>query len=270
MTKTPLISVVVSTSGKNRAEGSCPNLFRRAIDSILAQTFSDFELVLIDDASSDGTEKVCRKYAKRDDRIRFSRFEHSSGYHAVRYNDGMLQSRGEFIAFMFDDDLLYPQGLTALLAGFEGKNDEVGMVYGLGNFYDSRTGHPIGLNFGSAWDPGQLRKQNAICNNAVLIRRHVIDHVGGWDEDASMRRICDWDHWLRIGSLYDAVRIDALVGAQYAFHHDSLGMTVPLDLAGAKARQLSRKRVRLQDELGSDKGRRSARSRLGWIPVFDI
>ena len=262
--------MIVSTSGKNRAEGACPNLLRRAIDSILAQTFSDFELILIDDASSDGTEKVCRKYAKHDDRIRFSRFEHSSGYHAVRYNDGMLQSRGEFIAFMFDDDLLYPKALSVLLAGFEGKSDEVGMIYGLGNFYDSRTSRPISLNFGGDWLPDRLRNQNAICNNAVLIRRHVIDHVGGWDEDTSMRRICDWDHWLRIGSLYDAVRIDTLVGEQFAFHHDSIGVTVPLDLAGAKARQISRKRVRLQDELGSDKNRRSVHSRRGWVPIFDV
>jgi glycosyltransferase involved in cell wall biosynthesis len=270
MTKKPTISVIVSTSGKNRAEGSCPNLLRRALDSILAQTFSDFELVLIDDASSDGTEKVCRQYAKRDDRIRFSRFESSSGYHAVRYNDGMLQSRGEFIAFMFDDDLLYPNALSVLLAGFEGRSAEVGMVYGLGNFYDSRTGHPIGLNFGVCWDPDKLRKQNAICNNAVLIRRHVIDHLGGWDEDASMRRICDWDHWLRIGSMYDVVRVETLVGEQFAFHRDSIGVTVPLDLAGAKARQISRKRVRLQDELGSDKKRWSAHPRRGWTPIFDV
>jgi glycosyltransferase involved in cell wall biosynthesis len=270
MSKKPTISVIVSTSGKNRAQGSCPNLFRRAIDSILEQTFSDFELVLIDDASSDGTEKVCRKYAKHDKRVRLSRFESSSGYHAVRYNDAMLQSRGEFIAFMFDDDLLYPKALSILLAGFEGKNDEVGMVYGLGNFYDARTGHPIGLNFGCPWNPEHLRKQNAICNNAVLIRRHVIDHLGGWDEDASMRRICDWDHWLRIGSMYDVVRVDALVGEQFAFHHDSIGMTVPLDLAGAKERQLTRKRVRLQDELGTDKKRWSSRSRAEWLPVFDV
>src|SRR5437764_645008 len=136
MTKTPTVSVVMSTSGKNRPEGSCPNLLRRALDSILAQTFSNFELVLIDDASTDGTEKVCRKYAKRDDRIRLSRFESSSGFHAVRYNDGMLQSRGEFVAFMFDDDLLFPQGLAIMLAGFKDRSDEVGMVYGLGNFYD--------------------------------------------------------------------------------------------------------------------------------------
>lgn len=270
MPKTPTISVIVSTSGKNRAEGSCPNLFRRAIDSVLAQTFSDFELVLIDDASSDGTEKVCRKYAKHDDRVRFTRFEHSTGYHAVRYNDGMSQSRGEFIAFMFDDDLLYPNALASLLAGFDGKSGEVGMVYGLANFYDVRTGSPIALNFGGEWKADPLRKQNTICNNAVLLRRHAVDHVGGWDEDASMRRICDWDHWLRIGCWYDAVRVGVLVGEQFAFNYDSLGVNVPLDLAGAKARQVARQRVRLQGELGSDRKRWSTSPRRGWTPVFDV
>ena len=270
MPKTPTISVVVSTSGKNRAEGSCPNLLRRAVDSILAQTFTDFELVLIDDASTDGTEQVCRRYAERDNRIRFTRFDSSSGCHAVRYNDGILQSRGEFIAFMFDDDLLYPTALSDLHGGFKGKGDDVGMVYGLGNFYDARTGRPIGINFGGEWNPEKLRKQNALCNNTVLIRRHVVDHVGGWDEDATMRRICDWDHWLRIGNLYDVVRVNALVGEQFAFHADSIGVTVPLDLAGAKARQKSRKRVRLQDELGTDRSRRSKRTRHGWTPVFDV
>ena len=268
--KAPTISVVMATSGKNRPEGTCPNLLRRAVDSVLAQTFSDFELVLIDDGSTDGTEQVCRQYAARDSRVRFTRFDHNSGFHAIRYNDAMSQSRGEFIAFMFDDDLLYPTALASLLAGFKDKGDDVGMVYGLGHFYDVRTGQPIGLRFGGAWDPAAMRKQNTILNNAVLVRRHVVDHVGGWDEHETMRRICDWDHWLRIGSLYDVVRIEALIGEQFAFHRDSLGMNVPLDLAGARKHQKRRKRVRLQDELGTDKRRRSTRTRADWTPLFDV
>ena len=74
MSDNPIISVIVSTYNRNRGVDSCPNLLKRAIDSILNQTFENFELVLINDASTDGSHEVCLEYANKDTRVRYYYF----------------------------------------------------------------------------------------------------------------------------------------------------------------------------------------------------
>ena len=81
-----------------------------AIDSILAQTFSDFELIIVDDGSQDRSAEVIREYEKRDERIRFLRHERNRGEAAAR-NRGLDAATGDYIAAMDCDDLSLPQRL---------------------------------------------------------------------------------------------------------------------------------------------------------------
>lgn len=244
------ISVIMSTYCRNRSEGSCLNLLKRAIDSILVQTFTDFELILIDDGSNDGTVDVCREYADKDKRIKFYRFDDNSGTPAVRYNDGIEMSSGEYITFMFDDDKWYPDALKHLYDGIKDESDNVGMVYGLVNYMNVKTGTPLALNFGEVWSWELIDQRNFLCNNAVITKRDVINDVGGYDEDPIMKRLCDWDLWWRIGKKYSVKRITKLIGEVYAFHKDSIGVTIEMDFPAIKALQTKAGRiVRLQNEL---------------------
>ena len=84
----------------------------RCIDSILAQTFTDFELVLVDDGSTDRCSEICDNYARRDSRIRVIHKE-NGGVSKAR-NDGIKQSRGKFLAFCDSDDYLDKHYLTTL------------------------------------------------------------------------------------------------------------------------------------------------------------
>ncbi len=88
---------------------------RAALDAILGQTFSDFELIISDNASTDGTETICREYADRDQRIRYSRQERNLGA-AANFNFVFAQARGEYFKWASYDDLLAPTFLEYCVA----------------------------------------------------------------------------------------------------------------------------------------------------------
>ena len=106
--KRPTVSVLIPTYNYAR-------FLPEAIESVLQQDFTDFELIISDDASSDNTVEVCQKYAERDPRIRFVRQEKNLGL-AGNFNWCLQTARGEFIKFLMADDRLErPYALTKLV-----------------------------------------------------------------------------------------------------------------------------------------------------------
>ncbi|RLF83553.1 glycosyl transferase, partial [Thermococci archaeon] len=105
----PTVSVIIPTY--NRA-----NLLKRAIASVLNQTFTDFELIVVDDASPDNTPEVVRSI--NDGRIRYVRLKKNSGGPVAR-NTGIRKARGRFIALLDDDDEWLPNRLELQIKKFE-------------------------------------------------------------------------------------------------------------------------------------------------------
>jgi glycosyltransferase involved in cell wall biosynthesis len=223
------VSVILSTYCRNREEGDCPNLLKRAVDSILCQEFREFELIIIDDGSTDGTKEVLEQYAKRDKRIVLKRFEDNSGLPAKRYNEGMMLASAPYFTFMFDDDRWFPQALNHLYYGITHQYKTCGMIYGLVDFYDARENKIMTKNFGEAWDKTRIETHNFISNNSVIVKREVINLVGGYDERRTIRRLCDWELWLRISRKFAVARIPQLIGEVYTFYKDSMGETAEFD-----------------------------------------
>lgn len=246
-----LISAVMSTYSRNKPDKSCPNMLRRALDSVLAQTFQDWELILLDDGSKDGTEAVCKEYAARDSRIRHVRFEENSGCPARRYNDGMKMASGLYFMFMFDDDFWYPDAMACLYEAQTRKFQGCGMTYGLVDMVDTRTG---GKNpgFGLPWDMKVILERNIMGNLSVIVPRTTIDVLGGYDEDPKFKQKCDWDLWVRIGKRFQVGRIEKTVGCVMAAQPDAVGLTVPSEDYAAlrKIQETPGRHVRLQGELG--------------------
>ena len=87
-----------------------------ALDSILSQTYSDFELIISDNASDDKTEEICRSYAARDKRVRYSRNAHNLGA-APNYNRVYHLARGRYFKWASHDDVLAPEFLISLFLG---------------------------------------------------------------------------------------------------------------------------------------------------------
>ena len=102
----PLISVIVPVYNVEGYMEAC-------LDSLLAQTWPNFEIILIDDASADGSGQICDGYADRDARVRAVHFLRNRGPSAAR-NEGVRRARGEFISFVDSDDRVEPQLLESL------------------------------------------------------------------------------------------------------------------------------------------------------------
>ncbi len=218
----PKISIVTPTWRRN-AEG----LLRRCLDSALIQTFADFEHIIVDDGSDDGTEDVVRDYAARDDRIVYIRHDRNSGLPAVRTNEGILRARGEAVTFLFDDNVFTPDFLQrAWEAMQDGRPDVVHAEVELPRPVGGTAqlgGFPTTLEY--------LRSFNTIANGGVLCRRDFFDRYGLYDPHVVLRRICDWDLWLRaltLGATFK--RLDFTGVIEFGMISDnSLGNTVGID-----------------------------------------
>ena len=129
----PLVSVILLTY--NRAD-----MLPRAIDSILAQTYKNWELIIINDGSTDGTSKVMNEYALKDKRIKT--FE-NDGNKKIVYsrNRGLSEAKGKYIAWVDDDDIAEPNKLERQVAFMEKHKDitisgtDISLINGKGKVY---------------------------------------------------------------------------------------------------------------------------------------
>lgn len=117
----PKVSVIIPTY--NHA-----HLIGRAIESVLNQTYQDFDIIVVDDGSTDNTEKLIENFQKRDKRIKYVQHKENKGEGAAR-NTGIKISKSLFIAFQDSDDESFPQRLEKQIKVFENESQKVGLVY---------------------------------------------------------------------------------------------------------------------------------------------
>ncbi|MFC2010541.1 glycosyltransferase [Chloroflexota bacterium] len=198
------------------------NYLRRAIDSVLAQTFTDFELIVIDAASKDDTSEVVANYTDR--RIRYLRLEKDPGSVECQ-NLGIELAKGEFISILHDDDMLTPLFLERSLARIT-MNPKAGMVFSSVTFIDEDE-NAIGTEQFAKKDislkaPLLFRKLLRDCpiirTPSVMIRKSCYDDIGYFE--TGIRCIIDWDMWLRISLKYDVEYISMPL-ALYRWHAES-------------------------------------------------
>ncbi len=188
----PLVSVVIPTY--NRAE--CLPL---ALSSILAQTYQNFEIIIVDDDSSDDTNQICHRFQDFDDRIYYIRNAKNYGPAKSR-NNGIEKAKGEFITFLDSDDLYYTDKIQ-LQVEVLGKNPSAGFCYG--HFACAHDIFDIKKYDFKKWDsslnlyPTFLLPNNFfIVTPAVMVRSNLLRKVGGFDPNM---KICeDLELWSRI------------------------------------------------------------------------
>ncbi len=179
---------------------------QEAIDSILAQTFRDYEIIVVDDGSTDGTrEALPDRYGER---IRYM-WQTNQGESSAR-NQALTLATGQYIAFLDSDDLWLPDKLTKQVALLEQRPD-IGAAFcqaWIINEHGQRlTASPLGVGLADE----QLSLENLCLDNHVvgpstsLIRRSVLDRIGGFD--VQIRYGEDWDLWLRIAAEHRLVTI---------------------------------------------------------------
>ncbi|MGH7146329.1 MAG: glycosyltransferase family 2 protein [Nitrospiraceae bacterium] len=200
----PTVSVCIPTY--NRA-----SMLREAIESVLMQSFEDFELIVSDNASEDETENTVTSYV--DNRIQYLRNDQNIGCRE-NFNRCLALAKGQYIAFLPDDDAMMPDNLAAKVEALS-RNHQVGLVHSKYHLIDSdgrimksdtNWGHgPDRMS--DAVEAGHevlrtmLLTYNTINLPTVLFRKTCYHRLGGWTDELSLT--CDWEYWMRIAAYYD-------------------------------------------------------------------
>ncbi len=166
-----------------------------SIASVCAQTFADWELLIVDDGSTDDTAAIAERFARADPRVRVLR-QANGGISAAR-NTALRRTAGEFIAILDSDDLWSPGFLAGQLAVFERHPDTdvvTGNAWFLGGPLDGAPARPTPDARPAPDLLGIITDETAVFIMCVF-RRRVYDAIGGFDE--SMRCNEDYDLWLR-------------------------------------------------------------------------
>jgi glycosyltransferase involved in cell wall biosynthesis len=206
MTPGPLVSIVLPTYNGSR-------YLRQSVASCLAQTYEDFELIVVDDASTDRTPTIIAELAAADGRIRTVRNEPNRKLPAS-LNVGFGRARGDYLTWTSDDNLYRPHALAAMVAALEAEA-AVDMVYTDVTLIDE-AGNPIGSL--EAGPPEDFGRRNVV-GACFLYRRAVSETLGGYAEDLFLAE--DYEYWLRASCRF---RLQPLHQDLYLYrvHADSL------------------------------------------------
>jgi len=194
----PTVSVVIPTY-------NCARFLADAVDSVLAQTFKDHEVIIVDDGSTDETSQVINRYGTK---VRYIR-QRNAGVSAAR-NLGISESTGRYISFLDSDDTWLPSKLDRQLDALQKQpgyracySGVIRVASDLSTLGTWRSDRPA-TNLGDL-----LTRGNVIGSVSVLCERSIFSEVGMFD--LSLSQCADWDMWVRMATRTDFLYVDELL-----------------------------------------------------------
>jgi glycosyltransferase involved in cell wall biosynthesis len=190
MPETPLVSIVVPAF--NGA-----SVIEETLDSVCEQTFRDFEVIIVDDGSTDDTAVVAREFCEADER--FTLIQQPNGGPSVALNTAIGHARGEWIAFLDHDDVWLPEKLACQMELFR-EDPRANFLFTNYYYWDGNHDFSAYYRQNRPLPEGDAtRKLVVACvygTSAVMVRRETLQAVGPFDPDLPFTQ--DWDMWLRI------------------------------------------------------------------------
>jgi len=193
------------------------NYITYAIDSVLSQSYPNFELLVVDDGSTDNTKDIVTPYLE-DPRVHYI-YKENGGQSSGR-NLGFKNSKGDYICFLDSDNVWFNNKLETCIEA-AAKNPDYGVIYGNVLTIDEK-GHVISKvsrDRHSGWITAQLLKDNFVTINTATIKRECYENMGGLDE--SFLRAPDYEFWLRLSTQYKFLYIPEHM-AQYRIMKDQI------------------------------------------------
>ncbi len=238
MNSKPLVSAIVIFLNAEK-------FIQEAIESVFAQTYDHWELLLVDDGSTDSSTAIARRYAtQHPEKVRY--LEHDGhqnrGMSATR-NLGIRNAKGEYIAFLDADDVWLPHKLERQVAILESQA-EAAMVYGSTQYWYSWTEKPediqsdfvpnLGVQPNTLFKPPTLLsvcyplgKASAPCPSDLLLRREMVERIGGFEEDfRGMYQMYEDQAFLTKVYLNESVFVASECWDRYRLHPDSCSSVV--------------------------------------------
>src|SRR3989339_353521 len=218
------VSVIVPTCNR-------PHLIKRTIDSILKQTFQDFEIIVVVDGVKERAEEAVKSFG--DSRIKYIQHETNKGGGAAR-NTGIKASQGEYIAFLDDDDEWLPNKLEKQVKVLDESGGDVGFCFtAVLNILDDRTEKskvPDGLN---DYHGLALASFKRFLTVTLIIKREVFDLVGLFDESLPSHQ--EAELMIRVTKKFKGIGInEPLVKVNMRSGHDHVGGNLAKRISGGE------------------------------------
>ncbi len=217
----PKVSVIIPTYNRADFLSSCVN-------SVLKQTFEDYELIISDDASTDRTKQYVESIS--DPRVVYVCNKTNRGVAATR-NSALKISRGDYIAFLDDDDEWLPEKLSFQVEKIEKSPSDIGGIYTGVSYLDLELGEITSVS-----DPhirgnilNEILPENFLVTSSLLLRKSCFEKAGLFDERFQFGE--DFDMWIRIASYYkfDFIK-EPLV--KYAIHESKITLNYQKVISG--------------------------------------
>lgn len=205
MNESPLVSIILPTYNR-------PGVIERAVRSVLEQTYSDFELLVVDSSTDERTRLILEEFD--DERIKYLP-QAPKGPGAAR-NLGIDYARGEYLAFQDDDDVWHREKLEKQLSSIQNCDQQVGIIYTTIQKISDDTKWTVPFN---EIDPKEgdicdsLQYSNFVSTQTVLARARCFDEVGQFDE--ALPALEDWEMWIRISMDFRFKHIDEQLVTAY-------------------------------------------------------
>lgn len=215
----PLVSIVMPCYNRMQTVPA-------AVQSVIDQDYAHWELLLIDDGSSDGTREWCEQQAQQEPRITLIALPENAGVSHAR-NCGLAQAKGQYITYLDSDNQWDPRYISAMVGAYARLPEAQALYSGLYHYY-GESDEPAGVLFGS-FNRSLLFNKNYIDLNAFTHTREVYAQLGGFDEE--LPRFVDWD-LIRRYSQHVAMMSVPVILTHYYIERASNTITANAELFG--------------------------------------
>lgn len=175
---------------------------KRAIESVLAQSFFDWELIIVDDGSSDNTEDIAKEYAGKDQRITYIKNDINLGIQKS-LNKGLKEAKGKYIARIDDDDEWIDKDKLKKQVEFLNNNPDYALV-GTSAIVVNEDGKELFRYLLPETDQdirNKLLMKNCFVHSSVLFRKEAVLKFNGYSEEEDVKHLEDYDLWLKLGTV---------------------------------------------------------------------
>jgi glycosyltransferase involved in cell wall biosynthesis len=198
----PLVSVICLCYNHER-------FVRESIQSAIDQTYSNIQIIVVDDASTDGSVTIIEQIVRENPRIEFLALKQNMG-NCKAFNRGLVLAKGAFVVDLATDDIMLPQRVEKQIRAFDAYDESYGVNFTDATYIDS-TGKPFRDHVKHLFDKGLIHEipqgdvyRNLlttyfICSPTMMIRKEVLDVLNGYDENLAYE---DFDFWVRSSRIF--------------------------------------------------------------------
>ena len=210
MTNSELVSVILPTYNHS-------HFLKTAIESVLSQTYTNWELIIIDNHSKDGTDEVINQY--QDGRIKVFKV-HNNGVIAVSRNKGISMAKAHWIAFLDSDDWWIPEKLMICFEQMKPTDDlifhDLNIIGKPSSFLSAKT--LKGKKYSPPVFKDLIVNGNFICNSSVIVKKDILNRVGKINESIELIASEDYHTWIRISLISNKFKYIPKVLGNYTYH----------------------------------------------------